>query len=88
MNCQAFTNDSLIMMYEAIRGAMAADDALKRQGLAIRFRVRETAPLWAPTRLCRTVLAETDPGRLSRPGLMPFRSVDPDAFVGVNAQLN
>src|SRR6266481_1045351 len=22
------------------------------------------APLWAPTRLCRTVLAETDPGRL------------------------
>ena len=33
-------------------------------------------------------LAETDPGRLSRPGLMPFRSVDPDAFVGVNAQLN
>jgi hypothetical protein len=46
------------------------------------------APLWAPTRLCRTVLAETDPGRLSRPGLTPFRSVDPDAFVGVNAQLN
>ena len=31
------------MMYEAIRGALAADDALKRQGLAIRFRVRETA---------------------------------------------
>jgi hypothetical protein len=42
MNCRAFTNDSLTMMYEAIRGAMAADDALKRQGLAIRFRVRET----------------------------------------------
>jgi hypothetical protein len=31
MNCQAFTNDSLTMMYEAIRGALAADDALKRQ---------------------------------------------------------
>ena len=31
MNCQAFTNDSLTMMYEAIRGAMAADDALKRR---------------------------------------------------------
>ena len=45
MNCRAFTNDSLTMMYEAIRGAMAADDALKRQGLAIRFRVRET-PDW------------------------------------------
>ena len=33
------------MMYEAIRGALAADDALKRQGLATRFRVRET-PDW------------------------------------------
>ena len=42
MNYQPFTNDSLTMMYEAIRGALAADDALKRQGLAIRFRVRET----------------------------------------------
>jgi hypothetical protein len=45
MNYQAFTNDSLTMMYEAIRGAMAADDALKRQGMEIRFRVRET-PEW------------------------------------------
>jgi hypothetical protein len=34
MNYQAFTNDSLTMMYEAIRGALAADDALNRQGLA------------------------------------------------------
>ena len=42
MNYQAFTNDSLTMMYEAIRGGLEADDALKRQGLAIRFRVRET----------------------------------------------
>jgi hypothetical protein len=45
MNYQAFTNDSLTMMYEGIRGAMAADDALKRQGMEIRFRVRET-PEW------------------------------------------
>jgi len=45
MNYQAFTNDSLTMMYEAIRGTLAADDALKRQGLAIPFRVRET-PDW------------------------------------------
>ena len=45
MNYQAFTNDSLTMMYEAIRGAMMADDALKRQGMEIRFRVRET-PDW------------------------------------------
>jgi hypothetical protein len=45
MNYQAFTNDSLTMMYEGSRGAMAADDALKRQGMEIRFRVRET-PDW------------------------------------------
>ena len=43
MNYQAFTNDSLTMMYEGIRGAMAADDALKRQGMEIRFRVRGTS---------------------------------------------
>jgi hypothetical protein len=45
MNYPAFTNDSLTMMYEAIRGALAADDALKRQGMETRFRVRET-PEW------------------------------------------
>jgi hypothetical protein len=33
------------MMYEGIRGALAADDALKRQGMGTRFRVRET-PDW------------------------------------------
>jgi hypothetical protein len=33
------------MMYEGIRGALAADDALKRQGMGARFRVRET-PEW------------------------------------------
>jgi hypothetical protein len=42
MNHQVFTDDSLTMMYEAVRGALAADDALNRQGLATRFRVRET----------------------------------------------
>jgi hypothetical protein len=45
MNYQAFTNDSLTMMYEGIRGALAADDALKRQSMETRFRVRET-PDW------------------------------------------
>jgi hypothetical protein len=45
MNYQAFTNDSLRMMYEGIRGALAADDALKRQDQETRFRVRET-PEW------------------------------------------
>jgi hypothetical protein len=45
MNYQAFTNDSLTMMYEGVRGALAADDALKLQELETRFRVRET-PDW------------------------------------------
>jgi len=45
MNYQAFTNDSLTMMYEGIRGALASDEALKEQGEEPRFRVRET-PDW------------------------------------------
>ena len=45
MNYQAFTNDSLTMMYEAIRGALAADDALRAHGEEPRFRIRET-PDW------------------------------------------
>jgi hypothetical protein len=42
MNYPAFTNDSLTMMYEGIRGALAADDALSGLGEEPRFRVRET----------------------------------------------
>ena len=42
MNYRAFTNDSLTMMHEAVRGALAADDALNRQGIATQFRVRAT----------------------------------------------
>ena len=45
MDYQAFTNASLKMMYEGVRGALAADDALKQQGQETRFRVRET-PEW------------------------------------------
>jgi hypothetical protein len=45
MNYQAFTNDSLKMMYEAARGALSADDALKAQGSEVRFGVRDT-PEW------------------------------------------
>jgi hypothetical protein len=45
MDYTVFTNDSLTMMYEAVRGALAADDASKRQGIATQFRVRET-PEW------------------------------------------
>ena len=45
MNYQAFTNGSLTMMYEGVRGALAADDALTRQGMETQFRVR-TTPEW------------------------------------------
>jgi hypothetical protein len=45
MDYEAFTNDSLTMMYEGIRGALAADDDLKAQHAEPRFRVRET-PAW------------------------------------------
>jgi hypothetical protein len=43
MNYQAFTNDSLTMMYEGIRGALGADNALSGLGEEPRFRVREAA---------------------------------------------
>ena len=43
MNYAAFTNDSLTLMYEAIRGALAADDAADKHGDDPRFKVRETA---------------------------------------------
>ena len=45
MNYQAFTNDSITMMYLGVRGALAADDALSELGKECRFRVRET-PEW------------------------------------------
>jgi hypothetical protein len=45
MNYPAFTNDNVTMMYEGIRGALAADDALSGLGEEPRFRVRET-PDW------------------------------------------
>ena len=45
MDFQAFTNDSLTMMYAAVRGALAADDEAERQGGEPRFKVRDT-PEW------------------------------------------
>jgi hypothetical protein len=45
MDYQAFTNESLIMMYEGIRGALSSDDALEGLGEEPRFRVRKT-PEW------------------------------------------
>jgi hypothetical protein len=43
MNYQAFTNESLTMMYEAVRGALAADDAVEREGREPKFKVRDTS---------------------------------------------
>ena len=43
MNYAAFTNDSLTMMYETIRVALASDDALAGLGEQPKFLVRETA---------------------------------------------
>jgi hypothetical protein len=45
MKYQTLTNASLTMLYESIRGALAADDELRASGKEIRFRVRET-PEW------------------------------------------
>jgi hypothetical protein len=45
MDYQAFTNESLTMMYEAVRGALAADDAVEREGAEPKFKVRDT-PDW------------------------------------------
>jgi hypothetical protein len=42
MNYQAFTDDSLTMMYEGVRGALRTDNALSDLGEERRFRVRET----------------------------------------------
>ena len=43
MNYLTFTNGSLTMMYEAVRGALAEDDALREQGEGAKFRVRKTS---------------------------------------------
>jgi len=45
MDYRSFTDDSLTMMYEAVRGALASDDAQKSEGDEPRFRIRET-PEW------------------------------------------
>ena len=42
MNYQGFTNESLTMMYNGVRGALAADDALSDLGAEGKFRVRQT----------------------------------------------
>jgi hypothetical protein len=45
MNYQAFTNSSLALMHEGLRGALDADDLRASQNRALPFRVRET-PDW------------------------------------------
>jgi hypothetical protein len=65
---------------EAIRGALAADDALRRQGLAVRFRVRET-PDW------RKHAADLESEMLKRG--MRFEIIDwsEDQPTGVDSQI-
>ena len=48
MDYAAFTNDSLKMMYEAARGALAADDAAEMQGDQPPFRIRGTSAWMVP----------------------------------------
>jgi hypothetical protein len=45
MDHQAFTNESLLMLYEVIRRALAVDDDLRAASEKPRFRIRET-PDW------------------------------------------
>jgi hypothetical protein len=77
MNYRAFTNDSLTMMYEAVRGALAADDALKRQESETKFRVRET-PDWRhhaadlEAEMLKRGLCCARCGTAARRGLYPF----------------
>ena len=42
MNYQAFSDASIVMMYEGVRGALAADDSSRALGEEPQFRVRET----------------------------------------------
>jgi len=45
MDYQAFTNGSITLLYEAIRGALSADDVQEKQGVDPTFRIRDT-PEW------------------------------------------
>jgi len=69
MNYQAFTNDSLTVRYEGIRGALEADDELVSLGEQPRFRVRET-PDW------KQHAADLESEMLKRG--MPFEVIDWD----------
>jgi hypothetical protein len=67
MNYQAFTNESLTMMYEAVRGALAADDSLEGLGEEPKFKVRDT-PEW------KTHATDLEAEMLKRG--MPFNVID------------
>jgi hypothetical protein len=43
MDYPAFTGESLTMMYAAVRGALAADNAAERVGAEPKFKVRDTS---------------------------------------------
>jgi hypothetical protein len=60
MDYSAFTNDSLVMMYEAVRGALAADDAAEELGNEPRFRIRFTAAWMTHVADLETEMAKRD----------------------------
>jgi hypothetical protein len=43
MDYPRYTNESLTMMYEAVRGALVCDDSMERQGGKPKFKVRDTS---------------------------------------------
>ena len=43
MDFSALTNQSLTLLYEAVRGGLAADDAAEEQGKEPPFKIRDTA---------------------------------------------
>ena len=74
MNYQAFTNESLTIMYEGVCRALAADDALERHNQAPPFRVRETSD-W------KQHAADLEAEMLKRG--MIFEAIDWSSAVGV-----
>jgi len=50
VNYEAFTNESLTMMYEGVRGALQADDALEKDDRKPPFRVSGDRRLEKPCR--------------------------------------
>jgi hypothetical protein len=85
MNYQAFTNDTLTMMYQGARGALAVDDALCELGKECRFRVRETHEWKKHAADLEAELPRRGMICLSTIEWMEFRSLHDDAKVAPEA---